>query len=30
MVRELEQAKNNGLITEEEYQTLRTKRLDAH
>ncbi len=29
-LRELEQAKHDGLITEEEYQTLRTKLLDAY
>ena len=29
-LRELEQAKQDGLITEDEYQTLRTKRLDGH
>lgn len=29
-LREMQQAKNNGLITEEEYQTLRTKLLDAY
>jgi len=29
-LRELEQAKNDGLLTEEEYQTVRTKLLDAY
>jgi len=29
-LRELEQAKNDGLITEEEFQTLRTKLLNSY
>jgi hypothetical protein len=29
-LRELEQAKNDGLVTEEEFQTLRTKLLNSY